>query len=348
MRKINVAIVGVGSFAKALVEGVAFYTKKPNETIGLMHPTIGGYKVSDINFVAAFDVDRRKVGKPLHQALYADPNVTMKIAEPIKYKAIVHRGPTLDGVHDALRKNFIRESSEPISDMAKILREASVDIILNFVPSGGELATYAYAETALKANCSFINCIPTPLATVPLWQKRFKAKKRVLLGDDIKSQLGATMLNRILLMFLKLRGIRILKSEQINTGGNADHFNLIHRAKSKEKSKKFALTDFLAAADASPTVKFVYTGKSSGHKRVDIQIDGEMFGRVPISINSVIEDEISINGAGVVVDAIRMAKFLVDNNRHNEAWKVCPFLMKSPPVRMSDEEAFRAFEKISG
>lgn len=348
MKKINVAIVGVGSFTKALVEGVSFYTKHPKEYVGLMHPIIGGYRVGDINFVAAFDVDKRKVGKKLHEAISAGPNVTREITKPLAYEALVHRGPTLDSVHTAMRKSFVLESGEPDADVTRILKASKADMVLNFIPSGGEQATYAYAEASLKAGCNFINCIPTPLASVPAWRKKFEKQGLVLVGDDIKSQLGATMLNRVLLSLLKMRGIRIIKSEQENKGGNADHFNLLHRAESKEKSKREALTQYLGKDDATPVVKFLYTGNPSGHKQVTITIAGEIFGRVPISITSVIEDEISINGAGVVVDAIRVARFLADTKRYAEAWRVCPFLMKSPPKHMSDAEAFDAFQKTLG
>ncbi|MDD5192870.1 MAG: inositol-3-phosphate synthase [Candidatus Nanoarchaeia archaeon] len=345
MKKINVGIIGVGSFTKALVEGVSFYTKNPNETIGLINPLIGEYKVKDINFVCAFDVDERKVGKKLHEAISAGSNITKEITKPLKYNADVYRGPTLDGVIKEMRESFVRESSAPVADVVKILKENKTDIVVNLVPSGSDQATLFYAEAALKARCSFINCIPTSLATNPKWRKQFENKGLVLLGDDIKSQLGATMLNRLLLEILKMRGIKVTKSEQINRGGNADHFNLLYRFKHKEKSKSEALKSFLGKDDAKPTVGFFYTGEPSGHKLVNIRIEGEIFGRTPIVINSLVEDEISINGAGTVVDAIRIARLLVDRKTLKEAKSVCPFLMKSPPEQMSDQEGFRAFQK---
>lgn len=347
MKKINVAIIGVGSFAKALVEGVSFYTKNSAEQTGLLHPTIGQYKVKDINFVCAFDVDERKVGKKLHEAISAGANITKEITKPIKYTALVYRGPTLDGVIDEMRReNFVNESSAPAVDVVKILKENKTDIVVNLVPSGSDQATFFYAEAALKAGCNFINCIPTPLATNPKWRKQFEKRGLVLLGDDTKSQLGATMLNRFLLELLKMRGIKVTKSEQINRGGNADHFNLLYRFAHKEKSKSEALKKFLEKEDAKPTVKFSYTGEPSGHKLVNITIEGEIFGRTPIVITSVIEDEISINGAGTVVDAIRMAQLLVNRKKQKEAKNVCAFLMKTPPKQMSDQEAFKAFNKL--
>lgn len=346
MKKINVAIVGVGSFTKALVEGVAFYSKNPDETRGLMNPIIGGYSVKDINFVAAFDVDDRKVGKKLHEAISAGQNVTLKITDPFEYDVIVQRGPTFDSVAEEMREMFIHESTEPVADIEEVLKKSRADIVVNLIPTGGEKATQAYAEAAYNAGCSFINCIPTPLVTIPEWKNKFEDKGLVIIGDDIKSQLGATMLNRILLDFLKERGIKITKSEQINIGGNADHYNLLYRASSKEKSKRETLTHFLDKDDAKPIVKFNYTGEPSGHKLVNLNIEGEIFGRIPIIIKSTIEDEISINGAGTLVDAIRVAQFLVDSGKQKEAEKVCPFLMKSPPKQMSNSEGIEEFRKI--
>lgn len=346
MNKINVAIIGVGSFAKALVEGVAFYTRNPNEKSGLTNPLVGNYRVQDINFVAAFDVDERKVGKKLHEAISAGANVTRKIADPLEYEAMVHRGPTLDGVIDEMKGSFVIESNAPVADIVNVLKDSKTDLIINLVPSGSDQATYAYAEAALEAGCSFINCIPTPLITIPEWRKRFEEKGLVLLGDDTKSQLGATMLNRFLLSLLKMRGIKVTKSAQENHGGNTDHYNLLYRAQTKEKSKREALTKILNEDDAKPTVTFHYTGESSGHKIVNLKIEGEIFGRTPISITSVIEDEISINGAGTVVDAIRMAKWLVDTGKQKKAADACPFLMKSPPKQVSDTEAQNLFLEL--
>lgn len=346
MPKINVAIIGVGSFTKALVEGVSFYTKTPNETTGLTNPRIGNYKVKDINFVCAFDVDERKVGKPLHEAISMGANVTKEITKALKYKALVYRGPTLDGVIEEMKGSFVKESSDPVVDVAKILKKNKVDVLVNLAPSGSDQVTFFYADAALQAGCSFVNCIPTPLATLPDWQKKFAKKGLVLLGDDTKSQLGATMLNRFLLELLQMRGIKVTKSEQLNRGGNADHFNLLYRFKHKEKSKSQALARFLSKDDAKPTVKFSYTGVSSGHKLVNLTIEGEIFGRTPIVITSVIEDEISINGAGTVVDAIRIAQLLVDKKRQKDTKNVCAFLMKTPPMQMTDTEALKAFKKV--
>jgi myo-inositol-1-phosphate synthase len=346
MKKINVAIIGVGSFTKALVEGVSFYTKNPEEKTGLLHPKIGNYKVKDINFVCAFDVDERKVGQKLHKAISMGMNVTREITTPLDYDALVYRGPTLDGVIEEMQGTFVHESKEKAVDVAKILKDAKTDVVVNLVPSGSDQATHFYAEEALKAGCSFINCIPTPLATISKWRKKFEDKGLVLLGDDTKSQLGATMLNRFLLQLMKMRGIKVTKTHQENRGGNADHFNLLYRFEHKEKSKSTALKKFLDKNDAEPTVKFSYTGEPSGHKLVNLIVEGEIFGKTPIFITSVIEDEISINGAGTVVDAIRVAQFLVDKKKQKESYKAGAFLMKTPPKPMSDSEAQKSFNDL--
>src|SRR3989338_8318664 len=346
MKKINVGIVGVGSFAKALVEGVSFYTKNAEETTGLLHPIIGEYKVSDINFVCAFDVDERKVGKKLHEAISFGSNITREITKPLEYEAVVYRGPTLDGVIEEMKGIFVHESKEDLVDVAKILQETKTDVLVNLVPSGSDEASLFYAQEALKAGCSFINCIPSPLATVAELREQFEKKGLVILGDDIKSQLGATMLNRFLLQLLKMRGIRITKTHQENRGGNADHFNLKYRFEHKEKSKSGTLKKFLDKDDATPTIAFSYTGEPSGHKLVNITIEGEIFGRTPIFITSVIEDEISINGAGTAADAIRVAQFLVDTKQQKKAQRACPFLFKIPPEHMTDTEAAEAFDKL--
>jgi myo-inositol-1-phosphate synthase len=346
MQKINVGIIGIGSFAKAIVEGVSFYTKNPDETTGLLHPIIGHYKVSDINFVCAFDVDERKVGKKLHEAISAGMNITREITKPLEYEAIVYRGPTLDGVIDEMKGSFVHESKDESVDVAKILKETKTDVLVNLVPSGSDEASVFYAQEALKAGCSFINCIPSSLATVAELREQFELNGLVLLGDDIKSQIGATMLNRFLLQLLKMRGVRVTKTHQENKGGNADHFNLLYRSEHKEKSKSETLKKFLVTNDATPTVSFKYTGEPSGHKLVNLSIEGEIFGRTPIFITAVIEDEISINGAGTATDAIRVAQFLVDTKQQKKAQLACPFLFKTPPEHMNDTEAFEAFDKL--
>jgi len=344
--KINTAIVGIGNCSKSLLEGVAFYTRNKEDNIGLMHSFIGKYHPSDINFVTAFDVDERKVGKKLHEAINSTPNKTMKIAEPLEYDVIVQRGPTHDSIISEMRKTFIHESIKMPVDLVKILKGTKTEIVINYLPSGSDNATYAYAEAAIEAGCSFVNCMPTPIAKNPQWIKRFKNSNLVLLGDDIKSQSGATIVNRILLTLFKMRGIKITRSEQINYGGNADHFNLQYRADSKEEAKKEALNSVLDKNDEKPISRMVYTDRNYDHKKAKIKIEGQIFGHVPVSLDIALEDEDSPNSAGVVIDAIRIAKLLVESKKVNLAEKASAFLMKSPPIQYLDTEALTKFNEI--
>lgn len=346
MKKINVAVCGIWSFTKALVEWVSYYTKNPNDYIGLMNPIIWNYKIKDINFVAWFDVDERKVWKKLHEAISMGANVTKKITNPMRYNALVYRWPTFDGIVQQMKWTFVKESKKPVEDVVKILKKNKVDVVVNLVPSWSDQATYFYAQAALDANCNFVNCIPTPLATLPERRNKFEKKWLVLMWDDTKSQLGATMLNRLIIEFLKLRGIKLTKSEQQNRWSNADHFNLLYRAESKEKSKRETLSWYLDKNDAKPIVKFFYEGKPSGHKLVKLIIEGEIFGHMPIKIIATIEDEISINWAATAVDAIRIAQFLSDKKRPKEAGKASALVMKNPATQMSDAQAYKIFKKI--
>ncbi len=344
---IKVAIVGVGNCAKSLVEGIAYYSANKEEA-GLLHPVLCNYRVSDIDFVAAFDIDKRKVGKKLHEAIYSEPNNTVKISDPLQYNVTVQRGPTHDSVIPELREYFIHESDEPEVNVAEVLKKSGAEIIVNYLPTGSDKATYAYAEAVLEANCSFINCMPTPIAKDEKMRKRFEDSGLVLMGDDIKSQCGATIANRTLLNLFKMRGVRITKSEQVNYGGNADHFNLHYRPHAKEESKEASLHSVIGKNDAKPVARMEYTEKNYDHKRASIKIEGELFGRAPVSIEVNLEDEDSPNSAGVVVDAIRGAKCLVENKRAFDASSLCSFLMKSPQKQLTDEKALTKFHEALG
>ena len=343
---INVAIIGTGNCAKSIIEGVVFYSKNKEDKVGLMHQYIGKYHPSDIRFVAAFDIDERKVGKKLHEAIKAEPNKTMKIVDVPDYDVLVQRGPTLDSIITELREYFIHESNEPVVDVVQILKDSGAEVVVNYLPTGSDKATYAYAEAALMAGCSFINCMPTPIAKNPEWQKRFNDAGLVLMGDDIKSQCGATIVNRVLLNLLKMRGIRIVKSEQVNYGGNCDHFNLHYRPEAKEESKESALNSVLDSDDAKPSARMVYTEKNYDHKQASIKIDGEMFGHIPVSINLTLEDEDSPNSGGVVNDAIRATRLLVENKKSHLAKELCAFLFKAPPAQLPDTEALQKFRNV--
>lgn len=342
---IRVGIVGVGNCAKSLVEGVAYYTQNPDDAVGLMHPDIGGYRPSDLELVAAFDVDVRKVHQKLHDAISAEPNRTMKIADPLKYDVVVQRGPTVDSIIDEMRANFIRESNDLPVDVAEVLRRSGAQILLNYLPTGSDQATYTYARAALDAGCSFINCMPTPIAKDAHWQGQFEDEDLVLMGDDIKSQCGATIVNRMLLSLLRMRGIRIISSDQTNFGGNADHFNLHYRPDAKEASKEAALGSVLGPNDAKPVARMIYTEANYDHKQARIRIVGEMFGHVPVSLDVTLEDEDSPNSGGVVIDAVRAAKTLMDRGRAGDARHVCAFLMKSPLNQLEDTAACELFRR---
>jgi len=342
---IRVAIVGVGNCAKSLVEGIAFYSIQSEES-GLAHDVIGRWRVSDLQIVTAFDIDRRKVGKKLHEAVSADPNRTLTLTPATVSEVRVRRGPTLDSIIPQLKEHFILESDiEPV-DIELVLKQAKVDVVVNYLPTGSDQAAATYVEASLAAGCSFVNCMPATIARSPKWQRRFKAKGCALIGDDVKSQCGATIVNKALLELLALRGVEVTRSSQTNYGGNADHFNLRYRCESKEQTKQTALRSTSKRNKCTPTAKMIYVEDQYDHKRAEIQIDGRGFGHAPVSIRIVVEDEDSPNSSGVVVDAIRVAYALSQSGKSHWSNKVSPFLMKAPPKQLNEAEAYRAFSKI--
>lgn len=342
---IKIALVGVGNCAKSLIEGIGFYLQQNGNFPGLMHPTIGRYKVTDLEFVSAFDVDKRKVGIRLDHAIEAAPNRTLSLAEPCKCDVIVNRGPTLDSIIPELRSHFIHESDENPVDVASVLRESGAEVVVSYLPTGSDEASYAYAEAALEAGCSYINCMPTALARDPKWQDRFSERGLVLLGDDIKSQCGATIVNRALLRLFGIRGVNLTESEQVNYGGNADHFNLQYRAHSKESSKEAALESVLDTGICKPIARMIYTEENYDHKRAEISLKGHIFGASSVTIRVQLDDEDSPNSSGVVVDAIRSARLLAEANMPHKAAGLSSFLMKAPPQQSSDEKALLMFEQ---
>ncbi len=347
MNKIKVAIVGVGNCAKSLIEGISFYSQNPHEKTGLIHPVVGGYLVSDIEIVEAFDVDERKVGQSLHQAIAMEPNRTMTIAQVSPSKVIVKRGPTLGSIIDENREYFIHESKKPPVDVVSALKQSGAEVVLNYLPTGSDEAAFAYAQAALDAGCSFINCMPTKLGRDPKWIDKFSQKGLVLLGDDIKSQLGATIVNRAILELFKRRGFRVTQSDQTNFGGNADHHNLHYRPDAKEQTKEASLGSVLSKDDAKPNARMIYTEKNFDHKRASLFILGEMFGKVPASLQVILDDEDSPNSGGIVVDAIRAVRKLTDKKVIDKAVIISASLMKAPHKQMSEEDSFKAFLEIT-
>jgi myo-inositol-1-phosphate synthase len=337
-KRIKIAIVGVGNCAKSFLEGLEYY--RLGETTGLMNPRIGGYGVSDIECVAAFDVDLRKVGKRLNEAAAAEPNRTLEFAKLAASNVIVQRGHTLDSVIPELREYFIHESSEPPCDVARTLRESGAEILVNYLPTGSDEAAWYYAERALEAGCSMINCMPSPLARDEAWQLRFEGAGLVLMGDDVKSQFGATILNRTLLDMLTRRGVEVAYSRQVNYGGNCDHFNLHYRAEAKEETKQAALSSVHnGRGKGTITARMVYTEKNYDHKKALIEIEGRMFGGVQVGVKMELDDEDSPNSGGCVVDAIRYARTALDTGDRAKLDAANAYLFKSPYRQISDFEA---------
>jgi myo-inositol-1-phosphate synthase len=343
---VRTAIVGVGNCAKSFVEGVCFYRDNPGESTGLVRSTIGPYAVGDIDVVCAFDVDLRKVGKPLDQALASEPNRTLAISPIAVPGVLVERGPTFDSIIPELRHYYIQESPQSPVDVTKTLERCGVEVVVNYLPAGSELAARAYAEAAYAAGSSFVNCMSAPIAKDSAFRQRFVSAGLALLGDDIKSQCGATVVHRALLNLLHSRGVRITSSTQMNTGGNADHFNLQFRPRSKEECKQAALLSVTGLGDSPSEVRMVFSKDNFDHKKALITLTGEIFGRVPVRIQVELDDEDSPNSGGIVIDAVRIAKLLCERGQAGRASDACAALMKSPPLQMDETDAARTLDAI--
>jgi len=343
--KIRVAIAGVGNCASSLVQGIEFYRDTTGEAPvpGLMHIDLGGYRVGDIQVVAAFDVARTKVGQDLAQAILAPPNNTQVFAAVPPSGVIVQRGPTMDGLGKYLRE-MIEESDAPPVDVAAVLRRTEAEVFVSYLPVGSEKATRWYAEQALAAGCAFVNCIPVFIATDPVWRARFEERGLPLLGDDIKSQVGATILHRMLVNLFRERGVRVDRTYQLNFGGNADFANMLERERleSKKLSKTRAVTSQLREALADDDV---HVGPSdlvpwlTDRKWAHIRVEGTTFGNVPLSCELKLEVWDSPNSAGVVIDAVRCAKLALDRGIGGVLEGPSSYFMKSPPQQFTDHEA---------
>ncbi len=351
MGSIRVAIVGVGNCASSLVQGVEYYkdAKEDDFIPGIMHVNFGGYHIRDIQFVAGFDVAKNKVGKDLSEAIFEEPNNTYKFSDVPYLDAKVYRGPTLDGIGKYLQ-GVVEESDEEVVDVAKILKELEVDVVVNFLPVGSEEATRFYAEQALKAGAAFVNGIPVFLATDPEWDAKFKEAGVPLLGDDIKSQVGATIVHRVLTQLFIDRGVKVLRTSQLNVGGNTDFLNMLERERlsSKKKSKTQAVTSLLPYDIGEENV---YIGPSDyvawlkDRKWAYIRIEGQTFGDVPLNIELKLEVWDSPNSAGVMIDAIRSAKIAKDAGLAGAIVEPSAYFFKSPPKQIPDFEAKRLLEE---
>ncbi len=352
MSKINVAIIGVGNCASSLVQGVYYYKDaKENESVpGIMHVNLGGYHISDINFVAAFDIDRNKVGKDLAEAIYTLPNNTFRFVDVPSSGVTVHRGMTHDGLGKYLSQ-IIKKAPGPTADIVGILKETQTDVVLNYLPVGSEMATKWYIEQVLDAGCGFVNCIPVFIAREPYWQGRFTERGLPVIGDDIKSQVGATIVHRVLTRLFQDRAVKLERTYQLNFGGNTDFLNMLERERleSKKISKTNAVTSQL---DYKLDPANIHVGPSDyvpwllDRKFCHIRMEGRTFGDVPLNLELKLEVWDSPNSAGVVIDAIRCCKLALDRGLSGALVAPSAYFMKSPPVQYTDDEAHRMSEEI--
>jgi Myo-inositol-1-phosphate synthase len=350
--KVRVALIGVGNCANSLLQGVEYYKDAdPDQFVpGLMHVDLGGYHVRDVEFVAAFDVTKDKVGKDLSDAIWSHPNDTIKFADVNKTGVTVNRGMTHDGLGKFISEVVTKAPGET-DDVVGILKEREVDVVVNYLPVGSEMATKWYAEQILEAGCAMVNCMPVFIAREPYWQRRFEAAGVPIIGDDIKSQVGATITHRVLTSLFRERGVHLDKTMQLNVGGNSDFLNMLERERleSKKISKTNAVTSML---DYDLGAKNVHVGPSdyvpwlTDRKWAYIRMEGSAFGDVPLNLEMKLEVWDSPNSAGIVIDAVRLAKLALNNGISGALEGPSSWLMKSPPKQIVDDEAFDAVEKF--
>ena len=350
--KVRVAIIGVGNCANALVQGVHYYKNAPDdaEIPGLMHATVGGYHVRDIEFSAAFDVVTTKVGKDLSEAMWAYPNDTIKFADVPYLNVPVYRGMTHDGIGKYLSQK-VEKAPGPTDDIIKILRETKTDVVVNFMPVGSEMATKWYVEQAIEAGCAFVNGIPVFIASSPYWSKRFEDAGLPIIGDDVKSQLGATITHRVLTNIFKDRGIHIDRTYQLNFGGNMDFYNMLERERleSKKISKTNAVISQLPYDLGEDNVHVGpsdYVPWLTDRKWCHIRMEGRAFGDVPLQLELKLEVWDSPNSAGVIIDAVRCAKLALDRGIGGPLNVPSSYFMKSPPVQYTDDEAHQLVQQF--
>jgi myo-inositol-1-phosphate synthase len=351
-RKVRVAIIGVGNCASSFVQGVHYYQDAPVDTQvpGLMHVNLGGYHVGDIEIVAAFDIDKNKVGKDLAEAIYTQPNNTYKFASVPKAGVTVHRGMTHDGLGKYLSQ-VIEKAPGPTDDVAGILKATKADVVISYLPVGSEEATKWYVEQVLDAGCAFVNCIPVFIAREKYWQKRFEDRGLPIIGDDIKSQVGATITHRVLTRLFEDRGVRLDRTYQLNFGGNTDFMNMLERERleSKKISKTNAVTSML---DHKLDPDNVHVGPSdyvpwlTDRKWCYIRMEGTTFGDVPLNLELKLEVWDSPNSAGVVIDAVRCAKLALDRGMKGAIVAPSSYFMKSPPKQFPDDKAREMVEEF--
>ena len=352
MGAVRVAIIGVGNCASSLVQGVHHYREAPVDAFipGLMHARLGDYHVGDIEFSAAFDIDAGKVGRDLGEAIFEAPNNTVRFAQVPRLGVTVQRGMTHDGLGIYLAQ-MVRKAAGSTADIAGILRETRTDVVVNFLPVGSEMATKWYVEQVLEAGCAFVNCIPVFIAREGYWRRRFEDRGLPIVGDDVKSQLGATIVHRMLTRLFMDRGIRLERTSQLNFGGNTDFYNMLERDRlvSKKTSKTDAVRSQLAHDLPSEAVHIGpsdYVPWLEDRKWAHIRLEGRGFGEQPINVELKLEVWDSPNSAGVVIDAIRCCKIALDRGLKGGLLAPSAYLMKSPPEQWPDDLAHHRLERF--
>jgi len=358
MGKIRIAIVGVGNCASSLVQGIHYYAgRDENDAVGLMHWDLGGYNPSDIEVAAAFDIDKRKVGRDVAEAIFAEPNNTTVFQKDIPPTGVkVAMGRILDGFSEHLkgyeeRYTFVASDAEELgeNEVASMLEDSGADVVLNYLPVGSEDATRFYAKCALKAKVALINCMPVFIASDPVWAKRFADANIPIIGDDIKAQLGATITHRMLTDLFRKRGVKLERTYQLNTGGNTDFLNMLNRSRlaSKKESKTEAVQ---SVAQSRLDDENIHIGPSDyvpwqkDNKVCFIRMEGKLFGDVPMNLELRLSVEDSPNSAGVAIDAIRCAKLALDRGEGGILYPPSAYFMKHPPAQYTDDEAYRMTE----
>jgi myo-inositol-1-phosphate synthase len=354
--EIRVAIVGVGNCASALIQGLHYYRAHPQETLGLLHPQIGPYRIGDIKVVAAFDIDRRKVGRDLNEAIFAKPNCTQRFYADMPPSDVeVQMGPILDGcaahMAEYPEKEAFRVGNEPPVDVVRVLRESRAQILLNYLPVGSQEGTEHYANACLEADVALVNCIPVFIASDEQWSRRFAQKGLPLVGDDVKSQLGATIIHRALARLFEERGLRLKRTYQLNVGGNTDFLNMLCR--DRVQAKKISKTEAVQSQLERPLgPSEIHIGPSDyvpwlhDNKVCFLRLEGEGFGGLPLQLELRLSVEDSPNSGGMVVDAVRACKLALDRGIAGPLESVAAMTMKHPPVQLHDDEALRRFDEF--
>jgi myo-inositol-1-phosphate synthase len=360
MSQIKIAIAGLGNCASSLVQGIHYYKdKQPEDSVGLMHWDIGGFRPGDIEVVAAFDIDKRKVAKDVNEAILAPPNCTTSLCDDLPASGIrVHMGRILDGLSEHMREyedkyTFVpaKEPEPDQADVVRILKESGAEVLLNYMPVGSQQAAFFYAECALEAGMAFVNNIPVFIASNPTWAKRFAEKNLPLIGDDIKSQLGATITHRVLTDLFKKRGVKLERTYQLNTGGNTDFLNMLNRQrlKSKKKSKTEAVQSVTAHRLDNDNIHIGpsdYVPWQKDNKVCFIRMEGKLFGDVAMDLELRLSVEDSPNSAGVAIDAIRCVKLALQRELGGVLEGPSAYFCKHPPRQFPDDKAYQMTENF--